>query len=357
MEEAVVTILDDPAAIARADAHRVGDVLAAFADHCRQALRLAPRPAPAEARPRAVVVAGMGGSASGGDLLAACAGEHLEIPIVVHRGYGLPGFAGRDDLVIASSYSGDTAETLSAAETALGRGCALVGVTSGGRLGQLLAARGRPCVTLPGGLMPRMAVGLLLMPLLGVLRTVGLTVAKDADIEEALAVLDGLAEACGPAAPAARNEAKRLAAALHGRLPVVYGGPLTGAAAYRLKTDLEENAKTLAVAGALPEMNHNEIEAWGSPDAAARHLVLLRDDGEPVEIGRRFAVLRELVGGHAGGVSEVRAQGSGRLARLLSLVALGQWTSYYLALLRGVDPWAIPVLDALKARMRAAPAP
>jgi glucose/mannose-6-phosphate isomerase len=348
------TILDDPAARSRVDAHDTAAILAAFPAQCREAAQLVPRPGMAFAAPRAVVVAGMGGSASSGDLLAACAADRLDLPIVVHRGYGLPALAGERDLVVASSYSGETAEVVSAAEAALARGATLVAVTAGGRLAALAGERQVPRVTLPPGLMPRMALGYLFFPLLAVLRAADRAIVKRHEVDEALAVLDTLARELRPERPAAENEAKRLALAIGDRLPVIYGGPTTGFVAYRWKTDVEENAKTFAAAGALPEMNHNEIEAWAGPPARARHLVLLRDREEPAEIARRFALLHELIGGAAGGTSEVWARDGGLLARLLSLVYLGQWTSYYLALLRGVDPWIIPTLEALKARMRAA---
>ncbi|MGH7390907.1 MAG: bifunctional phosphoglucose/phosphomannose isomerase [Candidatus Rokuibacteriota bacterium] len=347
-------ILDDPAARSRIDTHGTAAVLAAFPAQCREAARLRPRPDPMRPALRAVVVAGMGGSASSGDLLAACAADRLDVPIVVHRGYGLPALAGERDLVVASSYSGETAEVVSAAEAALARRAALVVVTAGGRLAGLAAERAIPRVTLPTGLMPRMALGYLFFPLLAVLQASDRTVVKATEVDEALAVLEALAGELRPERPALENEAKRLALAIGDRLPVVYGGPTTGLVAYRWKTDLEENAKTFAAAGALPEMNHNEIEAWAGPPARARHLVLLRDHDEHEEIARRFLLLHELIGGAAGGTSEVWPRGGGLLARLLSLVYLGQWTSYYLALLRGVDPWTIPTLEALKARMRAA---
>jgi glucose/mannose-6-phosphate isomerase len=164
-----------------------------------------------------------------------------------------------------------------------------------------------------------------------------------------------MAKELAPERPAADNEAKQLALALGRRLPVVYGGQVTGAVAYRWKTDLEENAKTFALAGALPETTHNEIEAWRRPGARAMQLVLLRDAGEPAALGQRFEVLRDLAGPAAGGVSEAWSRGRGTLARLLSLVYLGQWTSYYLAVLRDVDPWTIPLLDEVKRRMASAP--
>jgi glucose/mannose-6-phosphate isomerase len=303
-------------------------------------------------RPRLIVVAGMGGSAAGGDLLAACAAEQLDVPVIVHRGYGLPAFADARTLVLACSYSGETAETVSAAEQAIARDVPLVAITTGGRLGRLAEQHGLSRVTVPTGLMPRMALGYLFFPALAVLHRVGVSVVRDEDIAEALDVLDAQAVTLAPDRPVDANEAKQLACAIDRRLPAIYGGPDTARVAYRWKTDLQENAKAVALAGALPEMNHNEIEAWRQPGAAALHLVLLRDAGEPAEIVRRFTVVRQLVDGVAGGVSEAWSRGRGRLARLLSLVYLGQWTSYYLALLREVDPWTVPLLDELKRRLQ-----
>jgi glucose/mannose-6-phosphate isomerase len=349
--------LDDPAAIARSDRHDARAVLAAFPAQCRAAVALRPTPIPAPILPRAIVVAGVGGSAAGGDLLAAWGADHLDVPVIVHRGYDLPSLAGHRDLVIVSSYSGDTAESLSAAETAVARGCHVVAVTSGGRLAVLAASRRWPLVALPAGLMPRMALGYLFLPLLGIVRCAGLATAKETEVEEALGLLEELAQELAPQRAADVNQAKRVALAIADRLPVVYGGPTTAAVAYRWKTDLEENGKTFAVAGTLPEMNHNEIEAWRAPRTTGFHLVLLRDTEESPEMTSRFALLHELVAPVVGGVSEVWSRGSGSLARLLGLAYLGQWVSFYLAVLRGVDPWAVPTLDAFKARLAATERP
>jgi glucose/mannose-6-phosphate isomerase len=263
----------------------------------------------------------------------------------------LPPVASGRALVIASSYSGGTAEVLSAVDVAVERRLSVVAVTSGGPLRERATRRGIATVALPGGLMPRMALGYLLFPAIAVLRGVGLEVATEGEVAEAVDVVETLAVDLVPERPAADNEAKRLALAIGDRLPAVYGGPTTGAIAYRWKTDIEENAKAFALSGVIPEMNHNTIEAWRAPRAAAMHLICLRDPDEAPAIARRFAILRELVGDAAGGVSECWARGRGRLARLLSLAYLSQWTSYYLALLRGVDPWTVPLLDELKRRV------
>jgi glucose/mannose-6-phosphate isomerase len=343
--------LDDVGAIERIDRHDTRRVLAEFPQQCRRARALGIAPPITTGRPRVVVMVGMGGSAAGADLVAACAAEALEVPVLVHRGYGLPAAAGRDGLLVASSYSGDTAEVVSAVETALARRVPVVAITSGGALGSLAARRGLPCVALPPGLMPRMALGYLVFPALSVLAACDAAVAGPGDIDEAVEAVAAQATDLRPESASDKNEAKRLALAIGDRLPAIYGGSLTGAAAYRWKTDLEENAKRLAVAGAVPEMNHNEIEAWQGPPARELHAVLLREDGEPPEIAERFSLLHELLGPNAGGVSEAWGRGRGRLARLLALVYLGQWVSYYAAMLRSTDPWPVPMLSEVKRRL------
>ena len=343
--------LDDPRAVQQGDPHRVAEILSAFPAQCRAAQALRSEPPLPRLRPSLIIIAGMGGSASGADLLAASGLPRLDVPILVHRGYGLPLTAGKDALVVAVSYSGDTAEVLSAADTALGYGVPVVTLSGGGRLGELATSRRLPHVRLPGGLMPRMALGYLFFALARVLTDVDLRVATDAELSEVVTSLESLAHELGPARATAQNEAKRLALAIGDRLPAIYGGPATGAVAYRWKTDLEENAKLLALAGTVPEMNHNEIEAWRGPAARSRHLVFLREDGEPHEIARRFAMLHDLIVPAAGGVSECWARGTGRAARLLTLAYVGMWMSYYAALARGVDPWPVPLLDEVKRRL------
>ena len=345
--------LDDPGRFERADPHRARDVLSEFPAQCRAALALSATPALSSARPALVVLAGMGGSAAGAELIAGCAAAKLDVPIIVHRGYGLPAVADKRTLVVASSYSGNTEEVLSAAETALEREVPIAMLTAGGRLEALATGRGRPRVKLPDGLMPRMALGYLFFPALRILADAGLAITSDAEIAEALEVVTALAAELAPARPAAQNEAKRLALAIGARLPAFYGGPSTGGVAYRWKTEVEENAKRFAIAGALPEMNHNELEAWRAPAATGMHAVFLRDTGEPSGIAKRFAILRELITAAAGDVSECRARGAGRPARLLGLAYLGAWTSYYLAVARDTDPWPIPVLDEMKRRLGA----
>ena len=324
--------LDDLRALARVDPHDARGALAGFPDQCRRARTLVASPPLSTRRPRVIVVAAMGGSAAGGDLLAACAADSVDVPIIVHRGYGLPPVAGPEALVIASSYSGETAEVLSAFEVAVARGVPVVALTSGGTLARRGAEAGRPHVALPGGLMPRMALGYLFFPLLTIVAAAGLPTVPPEEVAEALEIVEAVGAALGPAQQTPHNEAKRLALAVGDRMPIIYGGQITACPAYRWKTDVEENAKRFAVAGALPEMNHNELEAWRAPEAGRLQAIFLRDPGEHPDIDRRFAILRTMIEPAAGGVSEVWSRGEGRLARLV-------YTSLYRMHLLAIHGW------------------
>lgn len=350
-------LLNDHSAIARIDRHGVGRALLGFPLQCRAAIGLELSPPLPPISARHVVLAAMGGSAASGDLLVACASDRLPVPVVVRREYGVPAFVGQGSLVIASSYSGETEEVLSMVDAALDRKATVAVLTSGGSLKALAERRGLPLVLLPHGLMPRNALGYLFFPLLRVLQSVGLAPVRPAESEEAIGLIEAMAPELGPDRPAAENEAKRLALAIVGRIPVVYGGELTAVAAFRWNTETEENAKLLAFHGALPEMDHNEIEAWRGPEARAFHAVFLRDRGERAAMARRFAATRDVITEGSAAATEVWSRGEGPLARVLSLVYLGDWVSYYLALLRGVDPWPVPVIGVVKRRLAAPPSP
>ncbi len=347
----------DPESLGGFDPHHAGRLLAEFPSQCRRALTLTLSPPLPRLVPCHVVVAGMGGSAVAGDLVWALAIDRVPVPVTVWRGYGAPAFVGPESLVVATSYSGDTEEAVLALEAALRRGARAAVLTSGGTLAELARQRALPLVRLPTGLMPRLALGYLVFPLLWILESVGLPLARGPERDEALRVLEVMGDALGPRSAEAENEAKRLAKILRGRIPLIYGNVRTEVAAYRWKTAIEENAKLLAFHGRLPEADHNEIEGWRDPLASGFHAVFLRDP-EADEVGiRRVQVTQELIRAQAGGISEVWPQGEGRLARLLSLIYLGDWVSYYLALLRGVDPWPVPTLEEVKRRLRAAKSP
>jgi len=350
-------LLDGPN-FAERDPHCFWKELEGFPSQCWAAQDLSLSRSPTPATPgevRQIVILGMGGSAAGGDLLRAYMAGRLPIPIQISRGDGLPAGLGPETLLVAVSYSGNTEETLAAFADALPKSPMAFGVTTGGSLAALVERQGLPGIRVPSGLMPRSALGFLFFSLLKILDAKGIMPFPKEDVAEALPLVEQLAAGFGPARPTRDNEAKRLAVALEPRIPVVYGGPTTAMPAYRWKTQIEENAKRLALSGVLPELNHNEVEGWADSEARRFHIVLLRDRGEGDGLARRMVVTRDLLRRRVGDVSEVWSRGEGFLARLLSLIVLGDWVSYYLASLRGVDPWTIPAIDELKQRLRIAP--
>jgi len=311
---------------------------------------LAPRPG----RPAHLVIVGLGGSAIGADLLAAAVGARLPFPIAVVRDARLPTYIGPQSLVVASSYSGETDETVEAAEAALDAKAPLLAVTSGGRLAALAEQRRQTVVLVPGGLPPRAALGYLLGPMLAVLERWDVCPPCAADVEEAARTLDALSGGLGPASSEDHNAAKRLARRLDGRIPVVYAAsPEVEPAARRWKSQFNENSKTVAAWHAFPEAAHNEVVGWGAaPEITALlEMVVLFSGGEGDRARRLLAAAREVMP-RGVGVHEVAGCGDSLLARLLSLVFIGDLTSVYLAYLRGVDPTPIEAITALKRRMR-----
>jgi len=301
--------------------------------------------------PRHVVILGMGGSAIGGELLKALVEPECPVPIAVNREYDLPAYVGPGTLVVASSYSGNTEETLSACRLAAERGARVVAVTTGGVLAQWAADHGWPLVRIPGGLQPRAAIGYSFIPLLGLLQQLGLVAPKGDDIRETVAVLRALRSELGPDVPSASNPAKQLALRLHGKLPLIYGtGGWRAVVAYRWKCQINENAKAPAWHNTFPELNHNETVGWEVPAAVTRlvELVVLRDRGDSPRINRRVQVTVDIMGPAIAGVTQVASRGESELARLFSLLYMGDFTSVYLALLNEVDPTPVRVIDRLK---------
>jgi glucose/mannose-6-phosphate isomerase len=310
--------------------------------------------APLRDLPTALVLAGMGGSAIGGDFLGALLGRRLRIPLVVVRDSRLPSFVGPRSIVIASSYSGETEETLALASEASAAGATLLAVTSGGRLAEIAERRGST-LRIPDGRSPRASLGYLMVPALAALERWGLAGPWGDEVEGAASVLEEVASGASPEIPTPQNPAKRLAEHLLGRVPAVYAAcPDVEPAARRWKCQFNENSKTLATWNVFPELAHNETVGWEAPPevAAMFAVVVLLAGDEPERLLRQVRLARDLVFRPGGGIHDVRGRGPGRLARLLSLVLLGDLTSVYLAYLRGVDPTPTRAIEALKRGLR-----
>ena len=307
------------------------------------------------ARPTGLAVCGMGGSAIGGDLVLACVPD-IPVPATVVRGYELPVWVGPRTLVVAVSCSGDTEETLSCAAAALARGCRPVCVTSGGRLSALAVEHALPLIAIPGGQQPRASVGYLSAPLLAVLETAGMCAAVQTDLDEAVQLLRTGATELAPEAGQTAEPAKALARTLHGRQAVVYGAGLTVPAARRWKGQINENAKAPSFWNELPELDHNELMGWTSlPElTAATVAVFLEDAASDERLLRRADLTAVEIEALGVTVARVQARGGSRLARLFSLVQLGDYVSFYLALLYGVDPTPVKAIQDFKARLAGA---
>ena len=298
-----------------------------------------------------MVVAGMGGSAIGGDLARVALGDHASRPIAVSRDYALPGWTTPDTTVLCASYSGNTEETLAAFEAAGAVGARRVAVTTGGKLAELARSEGVPVIPLPGGFQPRVAVAYMTVAALEVAAACGAGPRLASEIDVAAAHLDQLCAEWGPEADEG-NIAKEVALALNGSVPVITGAGLTAPVAYRWKTQINENAKVPAFAGELPEVDHNEIVGWqGTAGLGSFAAIFLEDADQHPRIGDRIELTSELIAEHATSVIRAQTRGQGAVERVMSLVLLGDLVSLYLAVLRGVDPTPVRVIDQLKDRL------
>jgi len=303
---------------------------------------------------KGIVLAGMGGSAIGGDLARSYLRHQLKIPFEICRNYRLPASVDKDYLVIASSYSGWTEETLAALDDALARGARIACLTTGGRLGKIADQKGFLKVILPTGYQPRAALGFSFIPLLFFLEKTGLIKNVTSEIAALAPGLKKYREQYDLAVGTDNNPAKSLALRLQGKIPVIYTGPeLTDIVGLRWKGQICENAKMLAFNNQFSEFNHNELVGWNeynvSPDRLA--VVILRDSDDAAPIKKRIPIVREMIEKRGIEVIDIYSQGDFPLGRIFSLIQLGDFTSFYLAILNNVDPTPIEAIDYLKEKL------
>ena len=301
--------------------------------------------------PGGLVVAGMGGSAIGGALARETLGDRASRPIMLARGYALPPWTTPDTMVLCSSYSGNTEETLAAYDAAGALGAARVVATTGGKLADAARSEDVPVIPLPGGFQPRAAVAYSLVAALEVAWLCGAGERLHAEIDVAAAHVEHIVEMWGPDAPG-DSLAKALARDLHGTIPQIAGSGLTSPIAYRWKTQINENAKLPCFWNELPELDHNELGGWPGATQLGRFSAVFLDDSDlHPRIRQRIELTRGLIEAEAAGTYRVESIGQTRTERLISLVLLGDLVSVYLAVLREVDPTPVPDLDRLKSAL------
>ncbi len=300
-----------------------------------------------------VVVLGMGGSAIGGDLVRSLVQAESKIPVIVHRDYGLPAFVDEKTLLIASSYSGNTEETLSGFEPALKTRAKKLAMTTGGKLKEMAIANNVPVFKIEYRAQPRAALGFSFLPTLGVLQKLGFLKEKSADVTETVKVLESLSARLDEKSPLANNPAKQLAQRLYGSLPVVYGAGIAAEAAHRWKTQINENGKAWGFYELFPELNHNATVGYPFPGELAKNIrvILLRSPLFNERVKLRYDVTCELLKKAGVAYEFVDSEGKSELSQMMSLVMIGDFTSYYLAILYGIDPSPVEVINYLKEQL------
>lgn len=323
--------------------------------HCRQAWQDAialPLP-PGYSTCGKVVVSGMGGSAIGGELLSSLAAHGGRVPVSVHRDYDLPSWVDDGTLVVACSHSGNTEETLSSFSAALRTPAKKLAVTTGGKLKSLADDHGVPVLCYECPAEPRTAFGHNFFSLLGLAHRLGIVTVEPRDLDETLGLLEDLTARLGKDIPEEQNPAKRLAGRLWGRLTVVYGAGILAKVALRWKTQVNENSKSHAFAEALPELNHNAVVGYELPVWAGEKtsVVMLRSPALLSRMLKRYEVTAEMLAAAGIACEVLDVEGRSPLAQAMSGVRLGDFVSYYLALLNGVDPSPVAAIDYLKRRL------
>ncbi|MDD5424827.1 MAG: bifunctional phosphoglucose/phosphomannose isomerase [Candidatus Omnitrophica bacterium] len=302
-----------------------------------------------------IVFSGLGGSAIGADLLRSYLTDDIRIPVFVNRDYTLPKFVGKDTLFLACSYSGDTEETLSAYAEAKEKGARIIVISSGGKLEVLAKEDKIPVIYIPKGYPPRTALGYAFFTWLDVLHKLGFISDRSRDVQEAIAGMKELRDGfIGPDIATPKNEAKKIAQEISGKYVFIYSANKhLDSIALRWRGQLAENAKTLSSTHVFPELNHNELVGWEGPKALLKdfYVVILRDESEHPRIAKRIEITKSIIEQGSTKVTEVRSKGkpgASLLSRMFSLVYTGDFASYYLAVLNGIDPTPVDRITFLK---------
>lgn len=307
--------------------------------------------------PGNIMLVGMGGSAIAGDMIRTLLRPSLLIPFEICRDYQLPEYVDDETLVLASSYSGNTEETISAVEDALARKAMMAAFSTGGMLGDICKLNDVPMAQLPSGLPPRAAIGYSFALMMYFLETIGLAKGTVDEIKEMLPNLGHYREAYIEDNPTESNPAKLLASKIHGRIPIVYSGPaVTDAVGLRFRGQIAENGKNLVFGNQFPEFNHNELV--GYCEVAKQHaerllVILLRDAEDHPQVRTRMNVVKEIIDKAGIEIYEVHTKGKSRMERMFSAIQMADFTSYYLAVINEVDPEPVEAIEWLKKELLA----
>ncbi|MCX7661747.1 MAG: bifunctional phosphoglucose/phosphomannose isomerase, partial [Candidatus Omnitrophica bacterium] len=302
-----------------------------------------------------VIFCGMGGSAIGGDLLRTLLYFETNLPILVFRDYSLASFINERSLVFLSSYSGDTEETLSCYEEVKRKTKNIIGISSGGKLKQLCQDNKFTFIQIPPGLPPRSALGYLSLIPLEVLGRLGLISKYTDTIIQTISYLENLRDKkLSPKVSLGDNPAKLIAKKLFNKFVIIYTSSIHfDVCALRLKAQINENAKAPAWTGFFPEMNHNEIVGWQNLKRFFKNFIILnlKDQNMHPRILKRMWITKEILEEEGLEIIELNAEGNNLLSKIFSLIYIGDFISFYLAMLYGVDPTPVERISFLKRKL------
>ncbi|MCK4384633.1 MAG: bifunctional phosphoglucose/phosphomannose isomerase [candidate division Zixibacteria bacterium] len=347
-------LLDDINEIKKIDPNGMYDLIYRFPSQFEDALKITQRaklPNWNTNQIKKIVVAGLGGSAIGGDLVRSYLAEKLNVPFFISRNYNLPNFVDESTLVFISSYSGNTEETLSAYDDAQKRKAKMIAISSGGKVKEKALQDKITWVNIPKGFQPRAALGYSFVPILVMLERLGFVQGEKDQIKGTKDFLSSNRSKYEMELGVEKNFAKKNASELHKKLPLIYAATdHFDAVSTRWKGQICENAKMLAFSNVFPEFNHNELVGWKILSEYRDDLivVILKDREDHPRIKTRMEIVKGIIEKEGVRVIEAESCGETLLSRIFSLIQLGDFISFYLAILNGEDPTPVKVIDFLK---------
>jgi len=302
-----------------------------------------------------IIISGMGASSISGDIVQSLFIDRVDIPIFVNRQYHLPKWANKNTLLISQSYSGNTEETLNTFKNGYQKRCKIIGISSGGKLQDLCIKSEIPFIKIPPGFPPRTATGYILFSSIFALKKIGiLKIDIDSEIEETASIVNELSALIKRDVPEKENISKQLAKKILNTIPQIYGFEFYTPIAKRWATQFNENSKIICRYDEVPECNHNDIVGWSmNPEVSKKFTcILFRDsDNESIYITKRLNFMKQLFEEVSGNIIEIQIKGKKRLAKMIYAMHLGDLTSCYIAVLRGIDPTPVDLITQLKSEL------
>lgn len=316
-----------------------------FTNQLREAKAIAEKAVISESKTiKSVLITGLGGSGIGGTIISELLADSCPVPIIINKDYFLPAFVNESTLVIVSSYSGNTEETLSAMSAAISKKAQIVCISSGGKVLELARQHQFDFIEIPGGKPPRSCIGLGLVEMLKVFVAKGLADKKIfADLDKSIALLDSENEAI-------KTEAKKIAERLTNKFPILYSLGSCEGTVVRFRQQINENSKMLCSHHTFPEMNHNELVGWTTRNEDLV-VVTFHTGFDYARTKKRYDVCRPIFEKYASAVIDIHAKGDSKLEQFFYLINIGDWISCYIADIRGIDPVEVKVIDHLKAEL------